>query len=307
MMFVAPGCGADSKAEKDTAQGDTAKTDAGMKADQEEGVLPLFDGHSHFMPSWDLESLPDLVNDHGTLGMVLLGAGPTFKLQKDQPTIFLASAHVKINTELEETQDELFADLIEQLDGGARGIGELSIRHFATKPGSPDTYWDFNHPFLIKVYDEANKRGVPVNFHFDYDAGPLDTLTDTLPLYPDVTFIWAHSGDTTPENLEPFLLAHPNLNLDVSCRNSLEAFGNRPFPPQVIRMDDGNGVIQEGWKDLLEAYPDRVLFGSDVGPPGRLEIYAQILAYYRGIFSQLSPEIAAKVGHENAMRIYQMP
>jgi predicted TIM-barrel fold metal-dependent hydrolase len=71
-------------------------------------------------------------------------------------------------------------------------------------------------------------------------------------------------------------------------------------------MDDGNGTIQQGWKDLIEAYPDRVIFGSDVGPPGRLEIYAEILAYYRQLFSQLSPEHAAKVGHENAMRIYGM-
>ena len=147
LMFVALGCGGGTKAETDAG----TVTDAGAKTDQEEGLLPLFDGHSHFMPSWDIDSLPNLVQDHGTLGMVLLGTGPTFKLQKDQPTVFLASAHVKINTELENKQDDLLVDLIEQLDDGARGIGELSIRHFATDPGSPDTYWDFNHPFLIKV------------------------------------------------------------------------------------------------------------------------------------------------------------
>ena len=279
--------------------------------------LSLFDGHAHLMPSWDLQTLPSLVEEHGIAGMVLLGTGSTNLLQTHAPLTFLSSAHVAVNAQMESQQDELFQDLMQQLDDGAKGIGEVSIRHFPSGPNAtttPPTAWEFNHPFFIQIFEEARDRGVPVNFHFDYDGDAnvdfitnmpthIQTMSATLPEYPDVRFIWAHAGDTQPKSLQLLLAAHPNLYIDVSSRNPLDSF-QRPFPLEDQRLDEPDGSLKESWKELMETYPGRVLFGSDIGPKGRLEQYGEILTYYRGLFNQLTPETAAMIGHQNAMDLY---
>ena len=150
----------------------------------------------------------------------------------------------------------------------------------------------------------AGDYGVPVNVHHDYSTtfgGELDTAVGS---HPDTTFIWAHSGDTIPDNLRPYLEAHPNLLLDLSCRNDLEPFTTRPFELADQRLNEADGAIQERWRDLLEEHPDRFLFGSDIGPAGRLEIYGEILAYYRGIFAQLTPPTARMIAYENAQALF---
>ena len=279
--------------------------------------LPLFDGHAHLMPTWGPLTLPALVEEHGTLGMVLLGTGPVWLLQSEAPNTFVASAHVAVNAEMESKQDSLLNDLLEQLNAGARGIGEISIRHFSSGPHAdttPPTAWEFNHSFFLQIYQEADDRGVPINFHFDYDGETntesisdmpphVQTMSATLSDYPEVRFIWAHAGDAQPAPLQLLLAAHPNLYIDISSRNPLESF-ERAFPVEDQRMDESDGTLKETWKDLMESNPDRVLFGSDIGPKGRLEEYEEILSYYRGLLSQLEPETAALIGYQNALNLY---
>ena len=281
------------------------------------GELKLFDGHAHLLSTWNSQTLPSLVETHGIAGMVLLGTGPTKLLQADAPTTFVSSAHVAVNARMEFQQAALFRDLTEQLDEGARGIGEISIRHFASGPNAettPPTAWEFNHPFFLQVFTEAEDRGVPINFHFDYDGeaevdsiadmpAHVQTMSETLPAYPEVQFIWAHSGDTQPAALQLLLAAHSNLYIDISSRNPLDSF-NRPFPLEDQRLDESDGTLKTSWKELMETYPSRVLFGSDIGPAGRREEYDQILAYYRGILNQVTPETAAMIGHQNAIGLY---
>ena len=281
------------------------------------GELTLFDGHAHLLSTWNSQTLPSLVETHGIAGMVLLGTGPTKLLQADAPTAFVSSAHVAVNARMEFQQVDLFQDLTEQLDEGARGIGEISIRHFASGPNAettPPTAWEFNHPFFLQVFDEAKHRGVPVNFHFDYEGDAevdsiaampahVQTMSGTLPAYPEVRFIWAHSGDTQPAALQLLLAAHSNLYIDISSRNPLDSF-DRPFPSEDQRLDESDGTLKTSWKELMETYPSRVVFGSDIGPAGRREEYDQILAYYRGILNQVTPETAAMIGHQNAIDLY---
>ena len=297
--------------------GTLALVDGGMVGTSTGSVLTLFDGHAHLMPSWDAQTLPSLVEEYEITGMVLLGTGPTKRLQAQAPNTFLASAHVAVNAQMESHQDELLQDLKQQLDDGAKGIGEISIRHFASGPNAattPPTAWEFNHPFFIQIFDEAKDRGVPINFHFDYDGDAdadsitdmpahIQTMSETLPEYPSERFIWAHAGDTQPPALQLLLAAHPNLYIDVSSRNPLESF-NRPFPLEDQRLDEADGSLKESWKELMETYPDRVLFGSDIGPKGRLEQYGEILSYYRGLLNQLTPETAAMIGHQNVIDLY---
>ena len=319
-LAVLLGCGGPNNGNPDNSGTDPGSPDLGSSDLAETTTpeaLPLFDGHAHLMPSWDADTLPDLVNNHHPLGMILLGTGPTHLLQNQDASVYVASAHAHVTVDLESNQDELLEDIIGQLNNGARGIGEISIRHFSSGPNAastPPTTWDFNHPVFLQLYQEAADRGVPINFHYDYDGDvDIDSVDDmpahihimdaTLPLYESVVFIWAHSGDTQPAVLDILMAAHPNLYIDISSRNPLESF-DRPFPIEDQRLDEDDGTLKQSWNDLFETYPDRVLWGSDIGPAGRLEQYEEILAYYRAILDQLSPEIAAKIGYQNAMTVY---
>lgn len=272
------------------------------------GLLPLFDAHAHQMSTYPDGWLESLFAEHDPQGIVLLGIGNVFTHQKNYPGKVFAFSNFR------DVDAINFGLLKSQLDAGFRGIGEVSIRHFTSGPPDsdmPDTSDtsspvenDFNEPDLLAVYGEAEEHGVPVIFHFDYDTNHVAEISDTLPDYPDVIFIWAHAGDAQPPELWPLLAAHTNLHLDISSRNPLESFEGRLTTKELQRLDEADGTLKNSWKELFTEFADRIYFGSDIGPPGRLEEYSEILDYYRGILGQLESDVAKKIAYENARQLF---
>jgi hypothetical protein len=266
------------------------------------GLLPLFDAHAHQMSTYPAGWLESLFTDHNPQGIVLLGVGNVFTHQENYPTKVFAFSNFKDVNAIN------FSQLESQLDAGFRGIGEVSIRHFTTGPPESDTSSpvenDFNEPDLLEVYDKAKEHGVPVIFHFDYDTSHVEEIASTLPDYPEVTFIWAHAGDAQPIELWPLLLAHTNLHLDISCRNPLESYEGRLTSMALQRLDEEDGTLKSTWKELFTEFADRIYFGSDIGPRGRLQQYGETLAYYRGILAQLESDVAEKIAYKNAQELY---
>ena len=183
----------------------------------------------------------------------------------------------------------------------------MSIRHFpAGPPPAAAVENDFNEPDLLKLYGLAVNYNVPVNFHFDYHEDHVGEIVATLPNYSGVKFIWAHAGDAQPEQLAPMLSQFDNLYIDISCRNPLESFQGRLLSTDLQRLDEEDGIIKQGWRQLFTDHADRVLYGSDIGPKGRLEQYDEIQEYYRGILSQLDPEVAEKIAWKNAEKLFDI-
>ena len=71
------------------------------------------------------------------------------------------------------------------------------------------------------------------------------------------------------------------------------------------RLDDPDGIIKAEWKRLFSDHADRVLYGSDIGPQGRIEQYDQIEEYYRGILMQVDAHVAEKIAYSNAEKIFR--
>lgn len=262
--------------------------------------LPLFDAHAHQMPSSFPEDwLDSLFADHHPRGIVLMGIGDVLSPQADDPNRVVAFSNFHGVDDVNITQIQ------SQLNNGMRGIGEISIRHFASgSPPAAPVESDFDDPKLLQVYDLASQHGVPVNFHFDYHPDHIDEIIRTLPNYPDVTFIWAHAGDTQPGVLKRLMTQLDNLHIDISSRNPLSSFEGRPFSKSLQRLDESDGTIKTEWKTLFEIFSDRVLYGSDIGPSGRLDQYGQIQAYYRGILGQLDPLAAENIAYRNAWALF---
>ena len=260
----------------------------------------FFDTHAHQMPaSFPANWLDSLVADHDPHGIVLMGIGDVLSPQADDPNRVVAFSNFHGIDDVNLTRVQ------SQLDNGMRGIGEISIRHFASGPSPAEPVEsDFDDPKFLQVYDLAREHDVPVNFHFDYHPDHIGEIVRTLPDYPDVTFIWAHAGDTQPGVLGPLMTQLDNLYIDISSRNPLSSFEGRLVSKALQRLDDADGTIKATWKTLFETFPDRVLYGSDIGPPGRLEQYGQIQAYYRGILDQLDPQVAERITYRNARMLF---
>lgn len=301
---AAASSGSSGPASEAGPQGETAAAPAAASV----VLLPLFDAHAHQMSTYPDGWLESLFTEHNPLGMVLLGTGNVFTHQENYPGKVFAFSNFR-------DVDAINFGLLEsQLDVGFRGIGEVSIRHFPSGPPNsdmPDTSDtsspvenDFDEPDLLAVYDKAKEHGVPVIFHFDYDTNHVAEISDTLPDYPEVTFIWAHAGDAQPLELWPLLAAHTNLHLDISSRNPLESFEGRLTTKELQRLDEADGTLKNSWKELFTEFADRIYFGSDIGPPGRLQEYSEILDYYRGILGQLESDVAKKIAYENARELF---
>ena len=145
---------------------------------------------------------------------------------------------------------------------------------------------------------------MPIIFHFDYHEDHVEEIATTLPSYAETKFIWAHAGDAQPDELTPLLSKFDNLYIDISCRNPLESFQGRLVSTTLQRLDESNGTIKNDWKKLFSDYSDRVLYGSDIGPSGRLEQYGEIQDYYRDILSQLDSAVAEKIARKNAEKLF---
>jgi hypothetical protein len=66
----------------------------------------------------------------------------------------------------------------------------------------------------------------------------------------------------------------------------------------------GFGGIDETWRQLFEAYPDRFFLGVDFLTQGMLSRARGVGEYYRTILTQLTPATARKIAYENAVKAY---
>jgi len=292
------GCGGKDKGTGGAAECDDTSTSPSLPL----STVTLFDAHGHLMPSWKDNVLPKALQAGGLSKMVLLGVGDTLSIAEKAPDSFVACAWSDVG-------DEDLDGLIEQLDAGAKCIGETSIRHFPAGVASAEKAHDATSPYLLSVYQEARKRGVPINVHFDYTEEHISELKAALSQARDdengaTAFIWAHMGDAPASVVRQMLEDHDNLHVDLSSRNPLCSFGSRLLPIDEQRLDDGTLKLKEEWRTLFEDHSDRVLFGTDIGPGSRHTDVARIAEYYRTLLGQLSEEAQERIGHANAEALF---
>jgi hypothetical protein len=121
--------------------------------------LIFFDAHAHIVPGSDEFELIDFLESSPVEAMVILGPVDTTALQEDRGDLFVSFAW-------EDAAATSLDSVVEQLDAGAQGIGEISIRHF---PSGPEQLADENEAdseFLMSLYALASERNVPIHNSF---------------------------------------------------------------------------------------------------------------------------------------------
>lgn len=203
------------------------------------------------------------------------------------------------------------------------GIGEFSIhKEFVSSKVAGETA-SLTDPALDRIFAFAAETGLLVLLHNDIDmpfARPdtepvyLAQLKSVLRRHPDATTIWAHIGlgrvvhpvqgsasapaaERVPGQmgnivlaiLEDPALAH--VHFDLSWDELAKYIVARP---DTIR----NAA------DVINAWPDRFLFGTDEVAPGDQGTYLRVYERYAPLWSALSAEARAKVLKGNYERLF---
>lgn len=208
--------------------------------------------------------------------------------------------------------DRFAADHIRQLlrvyPNFWQGIGEVMSRHddlTALTYGEPP---HIDHPAFLDVFDLGAEEGLPVLVHHNITAQNneevlyLDELKRAVAHNRGCNIIWAHVGisrrveiQNLPQIAGEMLADNPNLHTDLSWV-VYDYYVRDSFPDGYL---DGNSM--DDWVALCEAYPDRIMIGTD--KVGHWATYpAEVVKYYE-LLDRLQPETAQKICRDNILRL----
>lgn len=190
------------------------------------------------------------------------------------------------------------------------GIGEFTIhKEFVSSKiaGGPGSLRD---PALDRILDFCGESGLLVILHSDIDM-PFPKpdqepylvmqMKELIERHPKTPIIWAHAGlgrVVRPVHEQTAIfergLASPalaNLYVDISWDETAKYITSTP-----------DGLQRTA--DLINRYPDRFLFGSDVVAPKSIDSPMAVYTAYEPLWKLLTPETRQKVLFGNYERLF---
>ena len=255
---------------------------------------------------------------------------PTYYLQTDAPLYYysftdaqIAMAYRSLPKEEQDRFDPMItgfnptdmyaADhirrVLEIFPGVFSGIGEFTIhKEFVSSKISGEVA-SLTNPALDRIFEFAGEAGLVVILHNDVDMQPkpdgepymLPQMKELFARHPDTTIIWAHMGVgriVRPHKDQAAIIekicTDPSLQhvyLDISW---MELAKYIMATPETIK----------GTADMINRYPDRFLFGTDVVAPESQDDIVEVYDAYAGLWDALTPEASAKVRKGNYERLF---
>ena len=256
---------------------------------------------------------------------------PVYYLQTDAPLYYysftdahIAMAYKSLTKEQQARFDPMItgfnpadmyaADHIKRVlmtfPGVFSGIGEFTIhKEFVSSKIAGETASLLN-PALDRILDFAAESGLVVILHNDVDMPfprpnqePYQVLQlrDLFLRHPNTTIIWAHVGvgrivRPVKDQLAILekLLSNPKLDhvhFDISWDETAKYI---VASPETIRAVAA----------LINAHPDRFLFGTDEVAPTSQEKYLKVYDMYAPLFAALTPEASRMLRMGNYERLF---
>lgn len=268
---------------------------------------------------------------------------PTYYLQSDAPLYYysftdayIASIYNKLTPQQKQRFDPMItgfnpADMyakahirrvLETFPGVFSGIGEFSIHKEFVSSKVAGEVASLTNPALDSVLQFAGEVGLVVILHNDIDmpfakpgAEPvyLTQMKELLRRHPKTTIIWAHVGTgRVVKPVQESAAVSPGERNPAFMDIVLEILGDPAFSHVHfdISWDEVAKYIVNNPKSLANAiavinrYPDRILFGTDVVAPSSPEMYFAVYNMYEPLFRGLEPEASQKLRTGNYERIF---
>ncbi len=217
---------------------------------------------------------------------------------------------------------------------GVKGFGEIALHHISLNDQHAYELIPADDALVRIIVDAAAEHDLVLDIHFDAVlaamARPEQLKSPNNPATFEPNFeaferllaynrkakiVWAHAGGNDPlGNFRPALAQqmlekHPNLYM--SLRPSAGGSGGRGPRAQQA------GPISAEWMAVVEKYADRFVIGSDsflvadsAKMVGAARIFsarsADVRRRVQEMLQSFKPDVARKVGYENAERLYKL-
>lgn len=217
---------------------------------------------------------------------------------------------------------------------GVRGFGEIALHHLSLNDQHAYEAIPADDELVKVLVDVVAAHDLVIDVHFDPVLAQmekpkrlnspnnpptfepnLDAFERMLAYNRKAKIVWAHAGGVdmlgnyTPQLVARMLEKHPNLYF------SLRPLGRDPGV--MLQAGGGRKVLNPEWVAVVEKYPDRFVMGSDsflvadnAQRVGAARIFAansdRMRQAIREVLAAFKPELARKVGYENAERLYKL-
>jgi hypothetical protein len=194
--------------------------------------------------------------------------------------------------------------------GVFEGIGEFTIHKEFVSSKVAGGVASLTDPALHRIFDFAGEVGLVVILHNDADVPfpkpdqepwMLVQFKELLLKHPNTTTIWAHAGlgrivRPVKDQLGMLdrALGNPGLKhlyIDLSWDETAKYI---TASPETVAATAA----------LIEKYPDRFLFGSDVVAPKSIDAPLAVYNAYDPLWKALRPETVQKVAFDNYERLF---
>ncbi len=267
---------------------------------------------------------------------------PTYYLQTDAPLYyysftdaFIAMQYKSLTKEQQARFDPMItgfnpADMyaykhiervLRTFPGVFTGIGEFSIHKEFVSAKVAGEVASLTNPALDSILDFAGKVGLVVILHNDMDmpmakqkSNPvyLNEMKDLLKRHPKTTIIWAHIG--LGRIVHPVGYGSDSSNerspkhIDI-VKEILDdpAFANVYFDiswDEVAKYIISSPEVTQRCAALMDKYPDRFLFGTDVVSPPDQKFYMAVYEMYQPLWKALKPETSEKIRKQNYLNLF---
>jgi len=256
---------------------------------------------------------------------------PSYYLHTDAPLYYysftdawIAMAYRSLSPELQQRLDPMIsgfhpADMyavdhirrvLQTFPGVFSGIGEFTIHKEFVSSKIPGETASLTNPALDKILDFAGEAGLAVIIHNDIDAPfpspdrepfALIQMKELFRRHPKTTIIWAHVGVgrvvrplKEQASLIERALDNAELNhvyFDISWDEVAKYAVETPESTKRVAK-------------VINQYPDRFLFGTDVVAPRNVDAMMAVFHLYDPLWKLLSEDASHKVRIGNYERIF---
>ena len=190
------------------------------------------------------------------------------------------------------------------------GIGEFSVHKEFVSPKIAGGGASLTDPALDRLLDFAGEVGLVAILHNDIvrrftkesKVRPyFDQLTALYRRHPGTTIIWAHVGLGRVVQPVKGMAAYVTEILDdPALKNVYFDLSWDELAKYVVASDQNTQAVA----DLINRYPDRFLFGTDVVGPRTTQAYFGVYDMYAPLWAKLTPDTREKVLKANYARLF---
>ena len=256
---------------------------------------------------------------------------PTYYLQSDAPLYYysftdahIALAYLSLSAEEQARLDPMItgfnpADMyaadhirrvLETFPGVFSGIGEFTIHKEFVSAKVAGEVASLANPALDRILDFAGEVGLLVILHSDLNMPfpkpdqepyPLVQMKGLFERHPDTTIIWAHIG--VGRVVRP--LEEQAAIVEKICTNP--ALRHVHFDiswDEVAKYATATPESIQRTADVINRFPDRFLFGTDVVAPDSVDAMVAVYEDYAPLWPALTPEASLKIRKGNFERLF---